>query len=55
MYKYKGRFYRLVGWSKKGALVQEYTKILWFYKEVKGARFYISDFELKKFEEVGRR
>ena len=36
-------------------LIQEYTKILWFYKEVKGARFYISDFELKKFEEVGRR
>ena len=48
MYKYKGRYYKVLGWRGKRVLLKECSKVLFFYIEKKQKAFWADERDLKK-------
>ena len=52
MYKYKGKYYKVVDYYAGKMLLKEYKKVLWFFVKKKQKGFWTSPRELKKMEWV---
>ena len=48
MYKYKGKYYKVVDYYAGKTLLKEYKKVLWFFVDKKQKGFWVSQRELKK-------
>lgn len=53
MYKYKGRYYKVLGWTYRRVLLKEYRKVLCFYIPKKQKAFWEEERNLKKMKWVG--